>query len=525
MRAQWRRPARLRWFWKRCHANWRRRSHANCASPRSASAPARPATARFSSFTTFWDSRSASPRSLRASMPTWRESSRTPCANTARTCATADFHRTRSRITRRRQRESARLFSSRAEEPARFNSQTGAGGDAARDARAVRLQRLGQSRGDGSSVQAHRGKIRSADGLQLRIGPRHAGAYLRGRVDLAGALPGALPLLSARYGAIQGRSEPEGTLERARNTIARFRQRIDPGGSRPRNGIQDAGVWRVPQPALAIDAASRQSRVLPSRPGHHATAAARCPADPDGPHALLPRARHGCGRLDGTAHPFHVETIRTVAWMKGHARRARAGNRIVGLVPTMGALHAGHLSLIERAKRECSPVIASIFVNPKQFGANEDFAKYPRAFEIDMQKMEQSAVDSLFAPQESHIYPNRFSTYVAVDGLSERLEGRSRPGHFRGVATVVMKLLQIVQPNFAYFGRKDAQQSRIITQMARDLNLDTEIVVCPPVRDPDGLALSSRNVYLNADERKAATVLYRALDPARSELAVRVSYH
>jgi len=131
-------------------------------------------------------------------------------------------------------------------------------------------------------------------------------------------------------------------------------------------------------------------------------------------------------------------------------------------------------------------------------------------------------VDSLFAPEAADIYPQGFSTYVNVEGLSERLEGRSRPGHFRGVATVVMKLLQIVQPNFAYFGRKDAQQSRIITQMARDLNLDSEIVVCPIVREPDGLAMSSRNAYLNAEERKAATVLHRALDAAKSELAAGV---
>ncbi|PYU69501.1 MAG: pantoate--beta-alanine ligase [Acidobacteria bacterium] len=217
-----------------------------------------------------------------------------------------------------------------------------------------------------------------------------------------------------------------------------------------------------------------------------------------------------------------METIRTIAWMKEHARQARAENRIVGLVPTMGALHAGHLSLIEQARRECSPVIASIFVNPKQFGPNEDFAKYPRAFESDREKLQRAGVDSLFAPEPADIYPHGFSTYVNVDGLSDRLEGRSRPGHFRGVTTVVMKLLQIVQPNFAYFGRKDAQQSRLITQMARDLNLDTEIVVCPPVREPDGLALSSRNIYLNADERKAATVLYRALDAAKSELAAGV---
>jgi len=208
--------------------------------------------------------------------------------------------------------------------------------------------------------------------------------------------------------------------------------------------------------------------------------------------------------------------------MKEQARQARAENRIIGLVPTMGALHAGHLSLVERARRECSPVIASIFVNPKQFGPNEDFSKYPRTFESDSEKLEHAGVDFLFAPEPREIYPDGFATYVNVDGLSEKLEGRSRPGHFRGVTTVVMKLLQIVQPNFAYFGRKDAQQSRLITQMARDLNLDTGIVVCPPVREPDGLALSSRNVYLNAEERKAATVLHRALGAAKSELATGV---
>ena len=208
--------------------------------------------------------------------------------------------------------------------------------------------------------------------------------------------------------------------------------------------------------------------------------------------------------------------------MKEQARQARAENRIVGLVPTMGALHRGHLALIERAKRECSTVIASIFVNPKQFGPKEDFSKYPRTFESDKEKLEQAGVDSLLAPEAAEIYPQGFSSYVQVDGLSERLEGRSRPGHFRGVATVVMKLLQIVQPNFAYFGRKDAQQSRIITQMARDLNFDSEIVVCPIVREPDGLAMSSRNAYLNAEERKAATVLHRALDAAKNELAAGV---
>lgn len=201
------------------------------------------------------------------------------------------------------------------------------------------------------------------------------------------------------------------------------------------------------------------------------------------------------------------------------ARQARAESRIIGLVPTMGALHEGHTSLIARAKKECSPLIASLFVNPKQFGPNEDFTKYPRSFESDSEKLKQAGVDALFAPEAAEIYPKDFSTYVQVDGLGERLEGRSRPGHFRGVATVVMKLLQIVQPHRAYFGRKDAQQARLITQMAWDLNLDSEIVICPIMREADGLALSSRNVYLNPDERKAATVLFRALEAAKVELA------
>ena len=204
--------------------------------------------------------------------------------------------------------------------------------------------------------------------------------------------------------------------------------------------------------------------------------------------------------------------------MKEHARQARAENRIIGFVPTMGALHAGHLALVERAKRECSPVIASIFLNPKQFGPQEDLAKYPRAFVADSEKFAAAGVNVLFAPEAAEMYPSDFRTYVNVDGLSDRLEGRSRPGHFRGVTTVVLKLLEIVQPNFAYFGRKDAQQVRLISQMVRDLNLDTEIVVCPIVREPDGLALSSRNAYLSADERKAATVLHRALAAACAEI-------
>jgi pantoate--beta-alanine ligase len=205
--------------------------------------------------------------------------------------------------------------------------------------------------------------------------------------------------------------------------------------------------------------------------------------------------------------------------MKESARQARAESHIIGFVPTMGALHAGHTALVHRAKQQCAPVIASIFVNPKQFGPNEDFNKYPRTLEADSEKFSAAGVDALFLPDAAEIYPASFRTYVTVEGLSDRLEGRSRPGHFRGVATVVMKLLEIVQPHYAYFGRKDAQQVRIISQMARDLNLDTEIVVCPIVREPDGLALSSRNAYLSAEERRAAVVLHRALEAAKAELA------
>jgi pantoate--beta-alanine ligase len=213
-----------------------------------------------------------------------------------------------------------------------------------------------------------------------------------------------------------------------------------------------------------------------------------------------------------------MEIIRTISWMKETVRQARAENHVVGLVPTMGALHEGHLSLIRRARIDCSRVYASIFLNPTQFGPNEDLSKYPRTFERDVEQLTDAGVDILFAPDAKEIYPPGFRSYVNIEGLSERLEGRSRPGHFRGVATVVLKLFEIVQPQFAYFGRKDAQQVRILQQMATDLNLNVEILVCPIVREPDGLALSSRNLYLNPEERRAATALHRALDETRREL-------
>lgn len=208
--------------------------------------------------------------------------------------------------------------------------------------------------------------------------------------------------------------------------------------------------------------------------------------------------------------------------MKEYARTARAEGHILGLVPTMGALHAGHTALVSRARKECSRVIASVFVNPKQFGPKEDFAKYPRDLHADGEKLAAAGVDALFAPEASDVYPNGFRTYVTVEGISERLEGRSRPGHFRGVATVVLKLLEIVEPQLAYFGRKDAQQVQIIRSMVRDLNLNTEITVCPIIREADGLALSSRNAYLSVEERKAATVLHRSLEAAQNELQAGV---
>ncbi|MGC1106020.1 MAG: pantoate--beta-alanine ligase [Candidatus Acidiferrales bacterium] len=219
-----------------------------------------------------------------------------------------------------------------------------------------------------------------------------------------------------------------------------------------------------------------------------------------------------------------MEIIRNIDWMKQTrqgeqaARAAESAHRLTGFVPTMGALHEGHLSLVRAAKQLCTPVIVSIFVNPAQFGPSEDLEKYPRNFEHDCDLLEAAGVDYLFAPDAAEIYPRGFRTFVRVDGLSEKFEGRIRPGHFQGVSTVVLKLLEIVRPRFAYFGRKDAQQARIIRQMVRDLNLDAEIVVCPIVRESDGLAMSSRNAYLNPAERRAAAVLYRSLDAARRRI-------
>jgi pantoate--beta-alanine ligase len=211
-----------------------------------------------------------------------------------------------------------------------------------------------------------------------------------------------------------------------------------------------------------------------------------------------------------------METIHTIEWMKQVARDARMNARILGLVPTMGALHEGHFSLIREARTQCSPVVVSIFVNPKQFGPSEDFQKYPRTLDSDRAALENLGVDYLFAPTPEEMYPSGFRTSVVVEGLSDRLEGRSRPGHFRGVSTVVLKLFEIVQPAIAFFGRKDAQQARILRQMATDLDLDTQLAICPIVRERDGLALSSRNAYLSPGDRRAAIALYRSLEAVRA---------
>ncbi|MEX1246997.1 MAG: pantoate--beta-alanine ligase [Anaerolineales bacterium] len=188
----------------------------------------------------------------------------------------------------------------------------------------------------------------------------------------------------------------------------------------------------------------------------------------------------------------------------------------VGFVPTMGYLHAGHISLVELAKKECASVVASIFVNPTQFGPKEDLAAYPRDIPGDLQKLESAGVDLVWLPTPEVVYPPGFNTWVDVEDVTNVLEGAARPGHFRGVATVVAKLFNAVQPHKAYFGQKDAQQVAVIKQMARDLDFPVEVIIAPTVREPDGLALSSRNAYLNAEECKAATVLYRALSEART---------
>ncbi len=205
-----------------------------------------------------------------------------------------------------------------------------------------------------------------------------------------------------------------------------------------------------------------------------------------------------------------MQIITTIAAV----RAARGSFGHLGLVPTMGFLHAGHVSLVRQAKAECGFVAATIFVNPTQFGPSEDFSSYPRDTERDLGLLREAGCDLVWLPTVAEIYPPDFSTYVVVEGVADPLEGARRPGHFRGVATVVAKLFNIVQPTRAYFGQKDAQQTVVIRQMVRDLALPVEVVVAPTVREADGLALSSRNVYLSPEQRAAAPVLYRALSQA-----------
>jgi pantoate--beta-alanine ligase len=208
-----------------------------------------------------------------------------------------------------------------------------------------------------------------------------------------------------------------------------------------------------------------------------------------------------------------MQTVTTFVDLRA-ARQSLPGT--VGFVPTMGYLHAGHISLAVRARAECASVVASIFVNPTQFGPNEDLAKYPRDLPRDLAQLEAAGVALVWTPTPEEIYLPGFQTWVTVEALTRPLEGQARPGHFRGVTTIVTKLFNAVGPDKAYFGQKDAQQAAVIRQMVKDLNFPIDIVVCPIVREQDGLAMSSRNVYLNPQERQAAKVLFRSLNAASS---------
>ena len=202
--------------------------------------------------------------------------------------------------------------------------------------------------------------------------------------------------------------------------------------------------------------------------------------------------------------------------MSSIARKLRRESKKVGFVPTMGALHAGHLALVKEARQMCDIVIVSIFVNPGQFAPGEDFEKYPRDLTADAARLAEFEVDYVFAPDKDEIYGEGFSTYVYVEGLTETLEGASRPGHFRGVATVVTILFNTVRPDFAFFGSKDAQQVGVVKRLTRDLGFETEIVVVPTVREESGLAMSSRNTYLSDEDRQKASVIFQALREAKT---------
>lgn len=210
-----------------------------------------------------------------------------------------------------------------------------------------------------------------------------------------------------------------------------------------------------------------------------------------------------------------MQIFHTISETRAFVRKAKARGQVIGLVPTMGYLHEGHLELMRRAKKQCDIVIASIFVNPTQFGPNEDFGRYPRDLERDAGMAGSVGVEAIFNPPVEEMYPQGYCTYVEVERITDKLCGLSRPGHFRGVATVVTKLFNIVQPDFAFFGQKDAQQALVIKRMAGDLNMALEVVIVPTVREQDGLAMSSRNLYLEPEQRRAALVLSRGLEQAR----------
>ncbi len=212
---------------------------------------------------------------------------------------------------------------------------------------------------------------------------------------------------------------------------------------------------------------------------------------------------------------MQTRVVKTIAEMRTCVARARRELQTVGFVPTMGALHGGHISLIEAAAKRCDYVVVSIFVNPTQFGPGEDLAKYPRSFEKDVAICQEHGVNAIFAPDVNEMYPRENLTWVTVEKLAERLCSESRPGHFRGVATVCAKLFDIVCPDIAFFGQKDAQQALVVRRMVVDLNMPLKIGICPTVREPDGLAMSSRNQYLSPEERKHATRIYESLERCR----------
>jgi pantoate--beta-alanine ligase len=214
-----------------------------------------------------------------------------------------------------------------------------------------------------------------------------------------------------------------------------------------------------------------------------------------------------------------MQVCRTIGEIREFVNNARAAGKTVGLVPTMGYFHQGHLSLMQEAKKRCHVVVVSLYVNPLQFGPKEDLSEYPRDFDRDCAMARSVGVDAIFAPGNDQMYPDGYSSFVEVTGITDKLCGLSRPGHFRGVTTVVAKLFNIVRPDQAFFGQKDAQQAMVIQKMVRDLFMDLKVVILPIVREADGLAMSSRNVYLNEQQRHAAPVLYRSLCAFRDAVA------